>query len=462
MLVDLIITTIVVAVGILVTVPKLRGLGRLEARIIAASFALHVVASVATMVISEVVYNGVVDFAGFRIAGGMIADELRTDFWEVAPRMVKLFFHHEAIINVPLNLEPKGGKSTISMWILAAVGDVLFFRSFQATATACALFSFAGKVAIFRTLRGPIPPRLRAGAAAAILLVPSVVYWTSGLIKEGIAVGGLGFALSGAVALFQRRPSGIPALVFGVLVVAMIKPYLLVPLSAGLGAWLYSDRSRGTNGRVVVRPVWLLASVLGGAIGIAAVSRAFPEFSVDTLGEQAARMQYYGQKAAGGSFYLLGNPDERSILGQLKFAPLAVSTALYRPLLFEASNAVSLANAVETTAVLAVSVWLLARKGWAWSVANLVSNPSLAFSVAFSLPLALGVGLVSNNLGTLSRYRCPLVPFFVLVVITLARARGGELFASAGSQRIPGARTRRPVAAADPMALPAQTLGIGG
>jgi hypothetical protein len=282
MLVDLIITTFVVAVGFLVTVPRLRGLGRTEGRVVLASFALHVAASLATMIIAEVVYEGVVDFAGFHNAGVMIADELRTDFWEVAPRMVQLFFHQEVIINVPLNLEPKGGKSTVSMWILAALGDLVFLGSFQATATACALFSFAGKLMLFRALRDDLPVRLRGAAAAAMLVVPSVVYWTSGLIKEGIAVGGLGFAVAGALAILRRRPSGLFPLVFGVAVVAMIKPYLLMPLVAGLVAWLYSDRARGADGRVRVRPLWLgLAGVLG-VIGVIGLGRIFPDFAVDT------------------------------------------------------------------------------------------------------------------------------------------------------------------------------------
>jgi hypothetical protein len=401
-----------------------------------------------------------VDFAGFHRAGQMIADELRTDFWEVAPRMVQLFLHQEAIINVPLNLEPKGGKSTVSMWILAAVGDVVFFRSFQATAAACALFSFAGKLALWKTLRPHIPARLRTSGAMAMLLVPSVVYWTSGLIKEGIAVGGLGFALSGAVAVLRRRPRGLVPLGLGVIVVAMIKPYLLMPLAAGTAAWLYSERARGADGKVRVHAGWLGFALAAVVLGVVGFSRAFPEFSVDTLGEQAAKMQYYGRKAAGGSYYLLGNPDETSIGGQLKFAPIAIFTSLFRPLLIEANNGQALLNALETTALLGLTVWLFARKGWGWVATNVLSNPALAFSIAFVLPLALGVGLISNNLGTLSRYRCPLVPFFVLLVVTLVRARGAELLVR--RRRIAPAPVRAGSARGSTRQIPAFSYEITG
>ena len=133
---------------------------------------------------------------------------------------------------------------------------------------------------------------------------------------------------------------------------------------------------------------------------------------------------------------MLGNPDERSFLGQLRFAPVALFTSLYRPLLFEARNVQMLINAFETTFILGASMLLLPR-GWRAILVPSLSNPALAYAVAFALPLALGVGLVSNNLGTLSRYRCPLVPYFFLLVLVLLFARGRELYGVYQSQPPP-------------------------
>jgi hypothetical protein len=431
MIIDLVATSVVIGIAWVLLMGRLRAVPAGEARVIQASFLMHLLASVATMVVSQVIYKGVVDFNGFRVAGEMIADEMRQDFWGVAPRAVKLFFHSEnAIINVPLNLEPKGGKSTVSMWIIAAFGNLLFFRSFQATATACALFSFSGKLAMLTVLRTYFPERLRPAVAAALLLVPSVVYWTSGLIKEGIAVGGLGFALLGAHRLVERRPSGILALMFGVSLILTIKPYLLMPFGVGMAALLYSHRSRGADGLVRIRPLWLVGAGVVAIVGMLVVGRLFPQFSVDTLGEQAAQMQGYGRKAAGGSFYVLGDPNERSLAGQLQFAPLALFTALYRPLIIESNNAQALINSLETTALLGITLVLFVQRGWRAMLATVISNPALAYAIAFTLPLALGVGLVSNNLGTLSRYRCPMVPYFVLTLLMLYQARGSELIAS--------------------------------
>lgn len=417
-LTDIVATSCVLGAGWFVLSAAMRSYGALEGRVIAASFALHALGSVATAIVSNIVYHGLVDFIGFDRAGSMIADAIRQDPWQVLPRAVALFFHQDTIINVPLNFEAKGGRSTVSMWIIAAFGNLLFFGSFQATATACALFSFSGKLAAYRVLRAYIAAPIRPYACAAALLVPSVVYWTSGLIKEGIAVGGLGMALYGAHRfLFERRRAAIAIAVAGVLIVAMVKPYLLMPFGVGFGCLVYiRAATRGGTLPFRIRPMYLLA---GGAIGVAAivgVGRFFPLFAVENLGEAASKMQFYGQKAAGGSFYLLGDPSEASFLGQLRYAPIALFTSLYRPTIFDVANPLLLLNAFETTFLLGLTVYVWFTQGWRRIVATILTNPALAFAVGFALPLAVGVGLVSNNLGTLSRYRCPLVPYQVLVL----------------------------------------------
>lgn len=440
-IVDLIAISLVMAFGMLWLMPRVRDLGRVEAQVALASFGMHMLASLATTIIAQIVYKGIVDFAAFKLAGDMIATELRTDFVHVAPRAVLLFFHQDAVINVPLNLDAKGGRATVSMWIIAAFGSLFFGGSVQATAVACTVFSFAGKFLMFRTFRTYFPAPSRPFVAGAFLLVPSVVFWTSGLIKEAIAVGALGFAITGFHGLVVlRRPRGLVPLIFGVAVAACIKPYLLMAFGIGAGAWLYSVRAGDAKGEIRIRPKLLLTAVVLGLIGVLAIGKLFPKFAFDTLGEQAAQMQFYGRRSAGGSFYQLGDPSERSLLGQLQFAPIALFTALYRPLIIESSNPQIFVNSLETSGVLFVSIVVFARRGWKWIVTSILSNPALAFSVAFALPLSLGVGLVSNNLGTLSRYRSPAVPFVVLTLAALYQAH--TAFAATRVARVPLGRGR--------------------
>jgi hypothetical protein len=56
----------------------------------------------------------------------------------------------------------------------------------------------------------------------------------------------------------------------------------------------------------------------------------------------------------------------------------------------------------------------------------LLANPLLVFAFMFVLGLGVAVGLTSTNLGTLSRYRVPLVPFFASLLVVLMGQRPRE------------------------------------
>jgi hypothetical protein len=115
---------------------------------------------------------------------------------------------------------------------------------------------------------------------------------------------------------------------------------------------------------------------------------------------------------SGGSTYAFGDPTQSSLIGQLVFAPFALVTSLFRPFLFEARSAQVAVNALETTVLLVWWIRVFIRVGWREVVKTIFRYPLLVFSLTFTLGFAVAVGLTTTNLGTLSRYRMPLVPFF--------------------------------------------------
>src|SRR5690606_22714803 len=173
------------------------------------------------------------------------------------------------------------------------------------------------------------------------------------------------------------------------------------------------------------RPVPLVSAVVLGVAGLAVLGELFPQYSIEAFADEAAEMQFAGTRYRGGSSFTLGDPMQRTLLGQLAFAPYAVFTALYRPALFEVANPQMLVNAAETTLLLALTVYALWRHTpWgAWRV--LKARPMLVFCLAFVAVMSLAVGLTSSNLGTLSRYRMPMYPFFAAMLAALVTAPPG-------------------------------------
>jgi hypothetical protein len=56
----------------------------------------------------------------------------------------------------------------------------------------------------------------------------------------------------------------------------------------------------------------------------------------------------------------------------------------------------------------------------------------MMFCATFTLALALGTGLATTNLGTLSRYRAPMMPFFFTLLLVLRAPERVPTIARAG------------------------------
>ena len=119
-----------------------------------------------------------------------------------------------------------------------------------------------------------------------------------------------------------------------------------------------------------------------------------------------------------------------SLMGQLAYAPAALLFALFRPTLFEVRNLLILANSVETTLLTLLFLRLILTRNVGDVRRQMTEDPFLVFCVVFVVAFGTAVGLASTNVGTLSRYRAPLLPFFVALLLVLLRPIGRRSQAS--------------------------------
>jgi hypothetical protein len=318
---------------------------------------------------------------------------------------------------------PKAGDSTGSMIGLTGLFHVVTQDNLGGTTASFAYLAFVGRLAMLRALRSAYPQTDLVRVAAACLLVPTAVWWSAGIIKEGVATFGLGVFLLGLVTTFERRSPawGLPMLVVGAVPMLYIKPYILVAAGVASAAYVYWVRVVRTGG--VIRPVPLLVGIFVGTLAVVGVGQVSPRFSVNNLVDEAVRMQEAGYRDSGGSNYTLGDTSSLSWRSQLAVAPLAVFTGLFRPGLWEARNAMMLANGLETTLFFLATVFAAVQLGVRGGMRYLREHPVAAFLLVFVAVLSFATGLTSANLGTLSRYRMPLVPLFAVLLATGSRGR---------------------------------------
>lgn len=389
---------------------------RRERSLLLASFFAHVLSAFAQVQVTRGLYAGVGDMLGFVRGGGLIARILRMDFYQFAPELLNLAIRPPA--HLPFDVSRWAGTSTGAMM---AIGGILSYLTWGGAYTLCiavAVWAYFGQVALYRAFRDAFPAAFQGRLLIATLLVPSCVFWASALLKESVAIGGMGFAVLGFVRIRKAfRISALAQIAAGAVVVALVKAYILFALILAAGAWVYCERARGPArtsafGRVVVGAVVAVG-------GIALLTLVFPEFGIGTFAERAATYQSNTELVEGGSNYAIGDTTQRTLAGQLPFAPLALGTALFRPFLFEVQSPQAAVSALETTVLLFLAIRALTRRSLreTWRIVSGV--PLLAFSLTFTVFLGLGVGFTTTNMGTLSRYRMPLVPFFTALILVL-------------------------------------------
>ena len=216
----------------------------------------------------------------------------------------------------------------------------------------------------------------------------------------------------------RRRSASLVVLVLAGWAISLVKAYILFPFAAAGGLAYFWHRSLNAKGSVALatKPAYVVLGIAGSVVAVILLGRVFPRFSISNFAAEAASLQ--DTRVRGGSYYSISGGD--SVAGQLAVAPLAILSAFFRPLPFEARNPMMLAAAAETGVMTFFLVRAIARSGAARVWKLLIGSPMLVFCLVFSLLFGLGVGLGSTNLGTLSRYRVPMIPFYSLVVIGLA------------------------------------------
>ena len=278
-----------------------------------------------------------------------------------------------------------------------------------------------GQAWMWLGVKALVPSEAGKRALVSVFLVPSVVFWSSSMFKEAFALIGMGLAVFGAARLVSGEAGrGGLSLSLGVITVGLSKAYVLFPLAITAGIYAYWTRA-ASRGGVRLRPTRLLGGVAAIVVMLVLLGKLFPNYAVDSVAETINQQQEASLSVQGGSDFRLGESDtprERGALGLLKDMPFTIATALLRPLFFEARSAMVLINSLETSVFLYLLITAFGRTGrvelarWVWR------TPAIMASIVFVFVFSAAVGLATTNLGALSRYRLPMMPFYAYVVLS--------------------------------------------
>lgn len=361
------------------------------------------------------------------------------------------YFHHAQIINSALDESPTRwfnmlfsipewyesgywGYISQMLWYnspaeytvcsISAVITLFTFGTYLPLAVILASISFTGVWALFRTFALQYPNATKS-IAIATLFIPSSIVWGSGVFKDTFCMFGLGWMTFGAFRILIHRDFSLKNVLITLLcfyLVSVIKIYILIAFLPAVTLWiLFSYSHKVKNGfiRFFVR-IGVVGIAAGGLFFFAnTFSKNMGRYSLDKIGEtaQITANYLYGISAdQGGSAYDLGTftPTFQGMLS--KFFP-AVNVTLYRPYLWEAGKALQVISALEAFLFLFITLKILFVVGPVRAWKTIIKDPNIQFCLLFAIIFAFAVGITSSNFGTLSRYKIPCLPFFMLALV---------------------------------------------
>ena len=292
-----------------------------------------------------------------------------------------------------------------------SVFNILTFNSYWMSSLYFSLFSFLGLWYLADKISTYFPGT-KTAAAVAFLFFPSMVLWSSGIIKESIAIGALGF-ISGIVLEtihYKRIRYRVLWLIPLLVVMFSVKYYYavaLIPVLAGVLITALVFRNSGS--------LLKLASFTGVfLILVIPASFLHPNLNPDrVLDVIVSNHDAFVLKSEAGNIVNYSDLSPR-ISDVIRNTPRALFAGLFRPLAFEGGTLLKIFTGIENLVLL---LFALA------AIYNLKKHRSgdenllLFGSLVYICIMAVFLSLSTPNLGTLARYKVGFMPLFLFLVM---------------------------------------------
>ncbi len=286
--------------------------------------------------------------------------------------------------------------------MLLSLFDFLSIGNYYTNVIFYSFLTFFGPIGLYRLMCDVFPEKKHLVLLVTFLL-PSFIYWTSGVHKDGFVF--VAFILITYNIHFGLRNNQLSKrsglIILGLLLLLILRNFLLMVFLPALVAWILSYKSKKT-------PVLIFVGVYAVSILLFFTTRYIsPSLDFPQL---VAEKQKNFISLKGGSPVPV-NELKPSPTSFLKNAPQALGLTLLRPYPSDVKHLLSLAASVETYLLLfCFLIYLFWRN-------KKPKGPFLLFCIFFSFSILLTIGYTVNFLGAIVRYRSIVLPFLVIPMI---------------------------------------------
>ncbi|HEX2607582.1 MAG TPA: hypothetical protein VHK91_09395 [Flavisolibacter sp.] len=286
-----------------------------------------------------------------------------------------------------------------------AILNLVSFGNYYVNLIFYSFLTLFGPIAIFRVMKDLFPGK-QLTILASIILVPSFIYWSSGIHKDGLLFVGLSLITYSVYFSLKENKftlSRLVSLAIGILLVLALRNFLIVPLIPALLAWILASRLK-LRPIIVFLSIYLIFIVLFFTMRYLLPSVDLPNAVVIKQEEFLA--------LSGGSAVTVEKltPEFTSFL---KNTPQAAALSFIRPYPTDVRHLLSLAAAIEINFLIVLFLIFLF---WHKRSTKPVS-PAVLFFIFFSFSVLMMIGYTVNFLGAIVRYRSIVFPFLLVPMI---------------------------------------------
>lgn len=315
----------------------------------------------------------------------------------------------------------KFGSSEVFFIKIVSIINLLGLNSFVCTSLILGYLAFIGSWKLFIVFYD-MYPHLNKQLALATLFIPSVVFWSSGMMKDTLTFMGICWLTYNLYFGIIKRQNVLSNVIVGLIMAAVVgklKGYIILSYIPAAGYWVlnkYKERIQSPILRFVTGPFFIVGAVLLSGFLLTRVGDSLGKYSLDKLEKTAQGYQSWHQETGGASYTIAGAGDF-SVGGLIKIFPQGIIVTLFRPFIWEARSIFNIMASIEGMIFLYFTLNVLWRTKIVRLPEAVALDSNITFCFTFALILAFAVGVTSFNFGALVRYKIPVMPFYAIGLI---------------------------------------------
>ncbi|MBS1570904.1 MAG: hypothetical protein JST62_00705 [Bacteroidetes bacterium] len=311
---------------------------------------------------------------------------------------------------------------------LGLIPSFLFFNNYLCINFVFGFFALGGAIRLFKFFYYYYP-NYKKVLAVAIVFLPSVGFWSAGLLKDPISFGCVGYILYAVLNIVIKKKkisSSLSWIVICGVLTYFIKVYILLVLILAILLWLFAESNKTIKDKTLRNIFTVMTITVSLGVGVLLLNyftslEAAQQYKLDTLMDKAEYQRHVLEDLQANGVEL-GSNFEMNTSNPVLLAANSLLATFFRPFLWEITSPAVFLSAIESLFFLFLFLNFLFKRGVKQFFKLSFEDPRMLMCFSFAIVFAFAVGASTNNFGALSRYKIPCMPFFFVLLLMVYKS----------------------------------------